>query len=187
MLFHDAIYFIQTISGVWKFLLECGAGSGFVLIARWYIPRLSAYSELGGFLFPIFFYTLGTLLFPIPPPYSILFTISGTLVSVAILTLLTPPPGEDVLREFEGRVRPPGYLWNRWRQERNLPPPEGTGLGRSFSLTLLGLGLVYSGLFGIGGFLFGYRDVYIPASILFLCCGMGTFFLFPGKERESNL
>jgi SSS family solute:Na+ symporter len=27
-----AFYFIKTISGVWQFLLECGAGVGFVLI-----------------------------------------------------------------------------------------------------------------------------------------------------------
>lgn len=181
-----AFYFIQTISGVWKFLLECGAGSGFVLIARWFLPRLNAYSELGGFLFPVVFYVLGTILFPIPTPYSILFTISGTLVSVGILTILTPPPENIVLQNFEKKVSPPGIFWDHWRRKNNARKPEGTGMGRSFLLTILGLLLVYSGLFGLGGVIFDYPEIYIPSGIVFFLSAVGTYFLFPETDTSRK-
>ena len=35
---------VETISGVWQFMIECGAGLGLVLILRWYWWRINAWS-----------------------------------------------------------------------------------------------------------------------------------------------
>ncbi|MBK6609037.1 MAG: Na+:solute symporter [Leptospiraceae bacterium] len=77
-----AFYFIKTISGVWQFLLECGAGVGVVLILRWYIPRLNAWSELTGFIAPVFFYSVNHFLIKLASPYSVLFTVGGVILTV---------------------------------------------------------------------------------------------------------
>jgi Na+/proline symporter len=45
-------YLLDTISGAWKILLQFGAGSGFVLILRWYWWRINAISEIVSMVVP---------------------------------------------------------------------------------------------------------------------------------------
>ena len=39
-------YFMTSIEGAWRFLLAIGAGTGLVLILRWYWWRINAWSEI---------------------------------------------------------------------------------------------------------------------------------------------
>ena len=41
---------LQTIEGAWKFLLALGAGTGLVLILRWYWWRINAWSEISSMI-----------------------------------------------------------------------------------------------------------------------------------------
>lgn len=43
---------INSISGVWGFIMECGAGLGLVLILRWYWWRINAWSEISATIIP---------------------------------------------------------------------------------------------------------------------------------------
>lgn len=43
---------ITSISGVWTFMIECGAGLGLVLILRWFWWRINAWSEIAATLTP---------------------------------------------------------------------------------------------------------------------------------------
>jgi Na+/proline symporter len=47
-----ATLFVGSISGVWTFLMNCGAGVGLVLILRWYWWRVNALSEIVAILTP---------------------------------------------------------------------------------------------------------------------------------------
>ena len=175
-----SFYFIDTISGVWRFLLECGAGSGFVLIARWYIPRLNAYSELSGFIAPSFFYSIGAYIIKIPSPYSIIFTISGTLIIVFFITYITRIPEKIILQNFYYKVKPPGIFWEKWRKKNDLSPPEKPrNIYNSFLLSFTGLVMIYSGLFSLGSIILKeYQNLYytIPLLVLSIC---STIYFFP--------
>ncbi len=47
---------IESISGVWAFVIECGAGLGMVLILRWYWWRINAWSEITATIVPFLVY-----------------------------------------------------------------------------------------------------------------------------------
>lgn len=175
-----SFYFIETISGVWRFLLECGAGSGFVLILRWYIPRLNAYSELGGFIFPSIFYTIGSILLKIPSPYSILFTVGGTIICVIVVTYLTPKVGSSHLKDFYEKVNPPGIFWEKWRIEMNLKNNSlEIPLKKSLLLSILGLAMIYSGLFSLGGIVLLEYSLLLYTIPLLIISIIGTIYYFP--------
>ena len=37
---------IESISGVWEFIMECGAGLGLLLMMRWFWFRINAWAEI---------------------------------------------------------------------------------------------------------------------------------------------
>ena len=179
-----SFYFIDTISGVWRFLLECGAGSGLVLILRWYIPKINAYSELSGFLFPSLFFILGTLVLKIPTPYSILFTVGGTLIVVLSVTIFTKPSEFTTLKKFYEKVNPPGFMWEKWRVENSIDQSiQNVSLSHSLLLSIVGLVLIYSGLFSLGSFLLkNYTLFGIHLLLLFISIYI-TYKIFPKYEE----
>ena len=175
-----SFYFIETISGVWRFLLECGAGSGFILIFRWYFPRINAYSELGGFLFPSIFYILGSLVLEIPTPYSILFTVGCTICCVLLITYITPSVNNSQLEKFYNRVKPPGIFWEKWRISQNLSSfTLDFSLKKSLLLSVLGLIMIYSGLFSLGGFILLEYTILLYTIPLLILSILGTLYFFP--------
>lgn len=175
-----SFYFIETISGVWRFLLECGAGSGFILIFRWYIPRINAYSELAGFLFPSIFYLIGTIVLQIPSPYSILFTVGGTIFCVLIITYITPSVNNSQLEEFYIKVKPPGIFWENWRIRQNLINfTLDYSLKKSLLLSILGLVMIYSGLFSLGGIILLEYSILLYTIPLLIISIFGTMYYFP--------
>ena len=48
--------YITDISGVWEFVMECGAGLGFILIVRWYWWRINALTEITATVSPFVYY-----------------------------------------------------------------------------------------------------------------------------------
>jgi len=179
-----SFYFIETISGVWRFLLECGAGSGLVLILRWYIPRINAYSELSGFLFPSLFYILGTFILKIPTPYSILFTVGGTLITVLLVTFFTKPTEIISLKKFYEKVNPPGFMWEKWRIENGVDKSKyNVSLSHSLLLSITGLVLIYSGLFSLGSFVLKNYILFFIHLSIFLISIFITYKIFPNYEE----
>lgn len=156
---------MTSIEKAWIFVWALGAGSGSVLILRWFWWRINAWSELSALGASIVL-TLGleTLawLQAAPGEYQlfvsapILFGTALTTAHKALLivpasiacwvcvTLLTPPVPEARLRAFVQRVRPPGF----WKDFHGDHPRVPVGL------TLLrwaaGIGVVYGMTFGIG-------------------------------------
>ena len=204
-----SFHFIKTISGVWQFLLECGAGVGVVLILRWYIPRLNAWSELTGFIAPAFFYffahigeisrTLflmtGYSLFVslerfdlgLVSPYSVLFTVFGVILSVIVVTFLTPEVDKARLHHFYNRVHPPGIFWKRWTKENSIEPKEiGIGLLHSFVLSLTGILLIFSGLFSLGNLILENYQPLVMSISLFVFSIVLTYHLFP-KNLDGKI
>jgi Na+/proline symporter len=161
---------LTSIEQTFNFLINCGAGMGFVLILRWYWWRISAWSEIVATLLPFLTYSsivgLGQLLSPQMPygfwidtgtiyPF-ILTTFTSVAGSLAAIYLL-PGTNRAHLQAFYDRVRPQG-AWSPFRRSAaeathaGQPPP--TPLRIMALCWLLGVVLVYSLLFSVGKLLF---------------------------------
>lgn len=112
---------IESISGVWEFILECGAGLGLVLILRWFWWRINAWSEITATIAPFVGYMIGH--WYLAPnfgesftehkgPY--LFTVAFTSICWLLVTYLTKPDSDAVLSNFYQKIKPAGF-WGKWQ------------------------------------------------------------------------
>lgn len=150
---------IKTISGVWNFILECGAGLGLVLILRWYWWRINAWSEIVATIVPFIAYALGH--FWLEPELgdafinnkgTFFFTVGITTISWISITFLTKPTNTDLLINFYNNVKPGGA----WKPIRKLAGinDKGTPLFSLFICWISAIIMTYSILFGIGNLIF---------------------------------
>ncbi len=143
--------FINSISGVWAFIIECGAGLGLVLILRWYWWRITAWSEIVATITPFFVYAackLGGIAFP----SSFFITVSITTIAWIIATMVSKPTNLDKLRDFYIKVQPDG-VWGPIRQMTN-EGDRNTSLTGLFVCWISALIMTYSFLFASGKLIF---------------------------------
>lgn len=107
---------ITTIDGAARFLINCGAGLGMVLILRWYWWRINAWSEIAATLAPILAYSVSTTW--LEPKWgaefvlnngTLLVTVGFTTIVWLSVTLFTKPVDSKVLTIFYNRVKPEGW------------------------------------------------------------------------------
>ncbi|MEM6524854.1 MAG: sodium:solute symporter family protein [Bacteroidota bacterium] len=119
---------METVSGVWAFLIECGAGLGLVLILRWYWWRINAWSEIVATIAPFVGYGLTRYVFSLndaswgvgvlQDPKGFFFTVGFTIAAWVIATYLGKPTDRQQLRLFFDRIQPDGN-WRIFRSEFN--------------------------------------------------------------------
>jgi Na+/proline symporter len=138
--------FINSISGAWAFLIECGAGLGLVLILRWFWWRINAWSEISAMLTPFAGMFLSRTVFGLKFPESMFFIVALTTAVWLAVTFLTKPEKDETLSSFYGRVRPGGPGWKKVFSESAKDSAIGWGLLQ----WLAGLLLVYCAVFAVG-------------------------------------
>lgn len=148
-------HYMDSIAGAWKLLIVTGAGTGAVLILRWYWWRINAWSEVSAmaaaFVVSIVLQTAFHLDSdnPVQFAYLILITVAVTTFVWLAVTFLTAPETDATLVGFYRRVRPsvPG-----WRRIAKLAPDVlvSSDLGWNLLDWLCGCVLIYGALFGIG-------------------------------------
>ncbi|MCE9501641.1 MAG: Na+:solute symporter [Leptospira sp.] len=179
-----SFFVINSISDVWVFLLECGSGVGFVLIFRWFWPRLTALSEIASFLFPAIYYLTGKFVLKIVFPYSILFTVAATIISVIAVTFLSKPVDIRILTIFYQRVLPPGFLWRNWAIANNIPLNAiAEDSYKKIILVPAGIVLVISALFTSGYLIFAFYEKMMISLLVFTASFAITLYLFPRKKK----
>ncbi|MFT6851054.1 MAG: SSS family solute:Na+ symporter [Sphingobacteriales bacterium] len=169
---------INSISGVWAFIIECGAGLGLVLILRWYWWRINVWSEITATVVPFIVYGLGKWVFGLVFPESFFLTVGITTVSWIAITFLTTPEKDSVLHNFYQRVRPGG-----WWKEFNDGSSEDGKLGPLFVCWLSAIGFTYSFLFFMGKFIF---QEYTTA-IFWLIFGLGCFLILRIAAKKAKI
>ncbi|MDY6992623.1 MAG: sodium:solute symporter family protein [Pseudomonadota bacterium] len=141
---------IQTLESAFKFMIECGAGLGAVLILRWYWWRINAWSEITAMITPFIVYSVVKFYSGLDFPYSLFITVSITTIIWLVVTLMTPPTDSKVLQAFYQRVHPPGF----WHPVATTTQP--TRLAALLACWVFGVGLGYACLLGIGYLIFGH-------------------------------
>lgn len=146
--------FIESISGVWQFIMECGAGLGLVLILRWFWWRINAWSEITATVAPFVGYALAHYVFESEFPESFFFTVSFTTVAWLVATFLTAPESHEVLSKFYMRITPDG-AWKPVSKELNLSESRKPAqLWRLAICWILAVIMTYSILFAMGKLIF---------------------------------
>ncbi|HKD91328.1 MAG TPA: sodium:solute symporter family protein [Terriglobales bacterium] len=146
---------LSSIRSGWQWVLELGAGTGAVYLLRWYWWRINAWSEIAamatalvvslGLHLGAFFSGSATVVFA----KTALWTTGLTTVVWIIVTVATAPESNAVLASFYRKVRPDV---RGWKPVAALTPevPPTRDLGRNLLAWLLGCGMVYAALFGVG-------------------------------------
>ncbi|HDN26469.1 MAG TPA: sodium:proline symporter, partial [Thioploca sp.] len=137
---------IQTLESAFKFMIECGAGLGAVLILRWYWWRINAWSEIVATVAPFVVFTITKFYLELAFPYSLFVTVGFTTVAWLIATLVTQPTDLQVLKKFYSRIQPEGF-WQPVAKHLDVSAKK-SNLPQLFACWLLGIGLGYAGLFG---------------------------------------
>jgi len=163
--------FMDSIEGSWRFLLAIGAGTGLVLILRWYWWRINAWSEISAMLaslvVSIVLWRFAGLNPDDPAQWATIMLVTvgvSTLVWLSV-TFLTPAEEERVLRAFYLKVRPGGRGWARVSAGLGLSAEPIDGGPLNWTNWVAGVTSVYASLFGVGQFVFGHT-------------GRGSAFLF---------
>jgi SSS family solute:Na+ symporter len=156
---------LSSIRSGWQVVLQIGAGTGSVYMLRWFWWRINAWSEIAAMATSLvmsaafeweglWLHLLGraetfsgssTVVFA---KTALVTTVVTTGVWVAV-TLLTKPEPDSILLSFYRKVRP---QITGWRAIAAQAPetPETHGVGRDLWRWVLGCGMVYSALFGVG-------------------------------------
>lgn len=145
---------IESISGVWQFIMECGAGLGGVLILRWYWWRINAWSEITAIIAPFIGYALAHYAFDWVFPNSFFFTVGFTTFSWVAVTFLTPATTSSTLKNFYDTIKPGGF----WKPFQVDMPSTQREMRFRFLAWISATIFVFSALFGIGYLIFDFRN-----------------------------
>ena len=152
---------MQSIGGAWKLLLVTGAGTGTVLLLRWFWWRINAWSEVSAMVCAAIVSIFLQLILkwdsdrPLDFAYLMLVTVGVTSVVWIAVTMLTQPEPVEKLIAFYRRVRPEGPGWNGIAARADLAEEHAQGrLSLQVFNWILGCVLIYGSLFGIGKLIF---------------------------------
>jgi Na+/proline symporter len=145
-------YFMGSISEAWKFLWSIGAGAGLVLVLRWFWWRINAWSEISAMSASLVISIILTLYSPYDYGVRLTIIVLSSMAVWLLVTFLTSPVEDRVLRDFYSRIKPPGF-WTRFAGAETV-----TGALSIKPLLLnwfIGLVFLFTLLFGIGEAILG--------------------------------
>ena len=154
---------LTTVEGAWKFLIALGAGTGLVLILRWYWWRINAWSEISAMIASLVASLIAFQVvpsrFPAGDPradtWVLLITVAISTVTWITVTFLTRPEPDAVLDTFYRKVRPGGPGWVGVSTRLGYGREKIPGGALAWTNWIAGVVAVYSSLFGIGKLIFG--------------------------------
>ncbi|MEP6904622.1 MAG: sodium:solute symporter family protein [Gemmatimonadales bacterium] len=181
---------LESVERAWRFLLAIGAGTGLVLILRWYWWRINAWSEISAMITSfvvsiVAFRTIPQRFAPGDPNADATIMLVTVAVSTVVwlgVTFMTSPEPDSILEAFYHRVRPGGPGWRRISEKAGFGREGIPGGALAWSNWIAGIVAVYSTLFGIGKLIFG--DI-VPAVVM-LAVASTAFYWISRSFREDG-
>jgi Na+/proline symporter len=153
-------FYLNSIAGAWKLLIVTGAGTGLVLLLRWFWWRINAWSEVSA-MSAAFVTSLALQLGagldsdkPVDFAWIMIITVSVTTVVWLTVTFLTKPESDQTLLKFYLRARPGIRGWGPIARLAPDIPDTSEGWYRALDW-FAGCALTYGVLFGVGKLLLG--------------------------------
>jgi len=181
---------LSSIEQAWKFLLALGAGTGLVLILRWYWWRINAWSEISAMLAS---FVVSTICFQVVPgrfakgdPNAdatiMLITVGVSTITWLTVTFMTSPEPDSILESFYKRVRPGGPGWRRVAEKAGFGAEGIEGGALAWTNWIAGIVAVYTTLFGIGKLVFGET----MTGLILLAVAVAAFAWIARSFREES-
>src|SRR3989441_7619365 len=179
--------YMDSIGGAWKVLLVTGAGTGGVLLLRWYWWRINAWSEVSAMIAAAavsitlqvgFHYDTDQ-----PKQFALvmLTTVGITTAVWLAVTYLTAPEPREKLLAFYRRTRPSRTGWAPIAALAPDVKAASDGLSNLLDW-IAGCTLVYGALFGIGKLLL--HDT-TPGLLLLALAALGGFVIYRDLSRRG--
>jgi Na+/proline symporter len=180
-------FYMESIGGAWKVLIVTGAGTGGVLLLRWYWWRINAWSEVAAMISA--FVVAVTLQVGFgydtdqPKQFALIMIANVAITTVVwlVVTYLTAPEPQEKLVAFFRRTRPSRA---GWRPVAALAPDvrvASDGLSNLLDW-VAGCTLVYGVLFGVGKLLL--HDT-TPGIILLVVAAIGGLVIYRDLSRRG--
>jgi Na+/proline symporter len=186
---------LSSVERAWRLLLALGAGTGLVLILRWYWWRTNAWSEISAMIasFLTSFFVLGYFGSwatpavvaaggPSADAWVIIITVTVTTVVWLVVTFVTSPEPDEVLAAFYRRVRPGGPGWARVSKQLGYGTEPIPGGALAWTNWIAGIIAVYGTLFGIGKLVFGET----VRGLVLLVVALAAFLWIARSFREEE-
>jgi Na+/proline symporter len=177
---------ISSIQSAWQLLLGMGAGTGSVLMLRWYWWRINAWSEISSMI-AAFIVSTSLQHVQFSGNISVVFakttmiTTAATTLVWLVTTLLTRPEADERLLQFYRRVQPTIHGWKRIAA---LAPDIKSvrDLGANAFDWVMGCTLVYCCLFGIGEIVL---QAWLSGLLLLACGAAAGYFIYWSLSRRG--
>ena len=169
---------LTSIGSAWQIVLELGAGTGAVYLLRWYWWRINAWSEIAAMAASLVSVLTIHWMAPFaadPAPVNFaktaITTTAITTIAWLVVTLATKPEGDEVLQRFYRKVRPDVRGWQPVAAHaRDITPTRD--LGRNLLCWVLGCGMVYGALFGVGKLILHRPMQGVVLCVIGVLCGV---------------
>jgi SSS family solute:Na+ symporter len=177
---------ITSIQSAWQLLLGMGAGTGGVLMLRWYWWRVNAWSEISAMVAAfVVSVSLNKVAFSgnssVVFAKSALITTAATTVVWLATTLLTKPESDERLLKFYRRVQPTVHGWKRIAALAPEIKPV-RDLGANTFDWVMGCTLVYCCMFGIGELVL---QSYLTGVVLLAIAAVSGYFIYWSLSRRG--
>jgi Na+/proline symporter len=147
--------YMDSIAGAWKLLILTGAGTGGVLLLRWYWWRINAWSEVSAMISAFVVSVALQTMFgfdsakPVEEAWIMLITVAITTVVWLAVTLMTAPESKETLVAFYRRTAPSVAGWGPIAALAPDVKPRRDGWSNLVDW-ICGCILIYGVLFGVG-------------------------------------
>ena len=157
-----------------QILLQIGAGTGLLFIARWFWYRINAYSEITAmivsFILALYLQIIHTRLGfeAIPQDIQFLTSVFITTIAWVGVSLFTPPSNLNTLKDFYIKIQPGGRGWNKIKAEidnKEIEKKVFWTIPRGIVCMIISIFGIYGALFSVGFFIYGKNT---QAILLFL-------------------
>src|SRR5690349_17411878 len=177
---------ITSIQSAWQLLLGMGAGTGSVLVLRWYWWRINAWSEISSMI-AAFIVSMSLTRIQFAGNSSVVFAKSALITTAVttfvwlVTTLITRPEPEEKLVQFYRRVRPTIHGWKRIAALAPDVAPVRDFTANTFDW-VMGCTLVYCCMFSIGEF---SLHEWPMGFLLLIVAGLSGYFIFWSLSRRG--
>ena len=177
---------ISSIQSAWQLLLGMGAGTGGVLLLRWYWWRINAWSEISSMI-AAFIVSMSLQWVHFLGNSSVVFA-KSTMITVVVTTvvwltttLLTQPETDERLTKFYRRVQPTIHGWKRIAALAPEITPVRDFAANTFDW-VMGCTLVYCAMFGIGELVL---QAWLAGVVLLACAAVAGYLIYWSLSRRG--
>jgi solute:Na+ symporter, SSS family len=174
------VYLLDTAKDTFDIILQVGAGTGLLYLARWFWWRVNAWAEVAAmvssFAVSIVILALNRNGAAISTHVALLITISCTTACWVLTAIFGPETDRETLMAFYSKVRPFGPGWAKIRAEIGVSDEGPRTAGENIPLGLLGwvagCVMIWSSLFTVGNFLYGRYGYALALLAVFVVSGV---------------